>query len=485
MMETTLRLPPLAAFALILAAPAAAGAQDATPPLRSNLGLLGAHGPLRVVAAHAPPALSIGTGLTLEMLSKDDLIVEGDSNTRVVGTLGLSVVPDDNVELFLTLRARANRNSTSVPELIQALGETSFGVKGFAPIQPGISVGGLGRIELLNGQGELGWKGDATSVRVAGLATIDGRVFDPEAIVRAHLNLGYTFHNGHNLTDGKPLTAVEQFAGNVTEFDTLDVAIGVEVLPEDVTPFLEWHLGVPLGTRIDTSDVCVEGQPCPADEGFGAFPHWITLGVMGEVVPGLSLRGALDLGLQSTIVSGLPATPPYNVILGLAYDVGSAGPAREAAPPPPPVAVEKPVGRVRGRVVDSTTRQPLAEAKISYPETDKNAQLAGTDGIFMSYDLDPGAVRIEVSAEGYTTRAFQIPVGKSTVNFSFPLKPAAGIPGAPPGATPPDKKPDPPKAAKPPPKKVTPPAAPGGATPPPPPPPPPPKDPGAFDPLAP
>ena len=462
------------AASLLLAAPANAdpgAAQSSSPDLRSNLTLGGFHGPLRVAAAHAPAPLSIGTGLAFEVLSKDDMIVRGDSNTRVAGTLGFSVVPDENLELFLTLTSRANRNSTSVPELIQALGEASFGAKGFTGVSPGVSLGALGSVHLLNEQGELGWKGDATTVRVAALASIDGRAIDDEASVRAHFNLGYTLQNGHNLPGGRTLTAVEQFGGGITEFDTIDLGVALEAFPEGVTPFLEYMVQVPVGTRIDTSEVCVEGQPCPADEGFSSFPQRVSLGVAGQVVPGLSLRGAVDIGLQSTIVTGLPATPPYNVILGLAYDLGAPTAAPAALSVAPPAPAEAPLGRIRGRVVDAATRQPLSGARVSYAKTGKTDQVVGDDGIFVSYGLKPGTVRIEVSNPGYNDRAFQIPVGEGTVNFSFPLKPADGIPGAPPGSQRPGKS----SKKK---KKVKRKAAPS-------PPPPPPAAPESFDPLAP
>jgi len=444
------------------------------------MGLNGYRGPLRVAAAHAPPPLTISFGPWPEFLSARDLLVQGDDDTRVVGTLAMNVVPHDFVEAFGTLRARANSNSTGQPELIQSLGDLALGVKGFYPVQPFLSLGGLGRLELLNGVGDLGWSGSATSVHVLGLATLDARVLNPEAIVRAHLNFGYSIENGHNLVGDRPLSAVEQFAGNVTEFDMLNIALAVEVLPEEATPFLEWSLRVPLGARIDTPDVCVGDVPCPSEEGFSSFPHRLTLGVRGDVVPGLQLVGAVDIGLTATIVAGIPPMPTYNLVFGMVYDVG-AGTTDRTVPCPEPAAglaaaPAKPkaaVGRIQGKVVDGSTRRPLPGARVTYPERGFTDQLTGPDGVFESYDLPPGPVRVEVVADGHVPGAFQIPVPEGSVRFSFPLKPATA-----------EAPPAPPKKAPPPPPGPE--TDPLGTSPPKPPPePPPPPPPPAFDPLAP
>ena len=393
--------------AVLAQTPAAGGAQaealqEAAPPEplpgpKPGIGLEGWRGPLRVASADAPGPLKVGLGTYLELLSADGLLVEGDEDSRFVGTLVVNVVPADFVETFAILRARANRNSMGRPELIQSLGDFSLGAKGFYPVLPFLSVGGLGRLDFLNGVGDLGWTAGATSFHALALATLDARVLDPDAIVRAHLNLGYSFENGHSLVGDRPLTVQEQFGGNVVEFDMVNVALAIEVLPEPVTPFIEWGLRVPVGTRVDTPDVCTGDMPCPSEEGFASFPHWLTLGLAKEVLTGLTLRGAVDIGLTGRIVGGIPPVPRYNVVLGLVYDLCGCGegsgvpcvqqPIRPVEPARPPQ------GDILGRVVDASTRLPLPGARITYPQHTRTDQLTGPDGVFQSYDFPPGPVR--------------------------------------------------------------------------------------------
>ena len=175
----------------------------------------------------------------------------------------------------------------------------------------------------------------------------------------------------------------------------------------------------------------------------------------------------MDIGLTGRIVGGIPPVPRYNVVLGLVYDLCGCGegsgvpcvqqPIRPVEPARPPQ------GDILGRVVDASTRLPLPGARITYPQHTRTDQLTGPDGVFQSYDFPPGPVRVEVTADGYVPGAYQVPVPRGTVRFSFPLKPE--------GEAPPPTVPDETPAAAP----DSPADGEAPATPPPP----------AFDPLAP
>jgi OOP family OmpA-OmpF porin len=417
------------------------GAAAAEPESRQVAGISGATGVVRVLSAETPEPLHVSTGLSLQFLKSDDLIRTGDENGRVITDLAFGIVPTEHVEISALLRSSANHNSGGTPELVQSLGDLSLGLKVGYPALPFLSVGGALGLDLLNGEGRLLWDGDATSVHIKALATLDARALNPEAIVRAHLNIGYSFENGDALLgERESLLPEEQFAWNAKQFDTVDLALAIEVLPEAVTPFIEWGLSIPVSFRNDTGDVCLdEEQLCPSEEGFAALPHRLTVGVMGEALPGMLLRAAVDIGLTREISQGIPAMPVWNAIVGLSYNIGQGG-------GPPQVIVREvqvegtggpaPGGRIRGRVVDATTREPINGARVRYPRENRTDQVTPPNGIFTSYAFDPGAIRVEVSSPGYVKGAFQIPVTDRTVDFSFPLQPSGAGAAAPVAPTP-------------------------------------------------
>lgn len=395
-------------------------------------GLAGASGPLRLRAALSRPVGQFALGLWGQFLTMDDLIVEGDSDTRTRGALVGFFTPLDFLEISAAMRWASNDSTMTSPNLIQSQGDLLLGAKAFAPFAgaPGLSGGGVLALDASTAEGDVFWDPSATSVRLGGLLTWEAWAANPRVPLRLHANLGYSFENSLNVADRK-LRAVENFAHDALAFDTVDLGVGLEAVLGAFVPFLEWGLRVPVATRRDTDEVCIPQERCPGNEGFGSYPHWLTLGLRADPLPGLRLSAAVDLGLTRTVVTGIPAIPPYNLVFGLSY----------AFDPTPEVEVRtvekvvtkevtrvEPQGTVRGRVVDRLTRQPIPGARLEYPGVTppRTAQATGADGSFESYPFPVGSkVRIEVSAApAYQPKAFQVEMKDGGVEFTFSLEPS-------------------------------------------------------------
>ncbi|MEI9954517.1 MAG: hypothetical protein WDO74_37510 [Pseudomonadota bacterium] len=129
--------------------------------------------------------------------------------TRAGAHLGLSVTVLPFLEAFAGFHNYATSNSRGRPQLLQVLGDTNIGVKGFTPHTPNgiFSFGGEVELWLLNGTGGVGLDSASTSFALRGLATADlnnrSRVED-RIPLRFHANVGYLFDNA-----GKIVSTVE------------------------------------------------------------------------------------------------------------------------------------------------------------------------------------------------------------------------------------------------------------------------------------
>ncbi|MEO1338632.1 MAG: hypothetical protein AAFV29_23515, partial [Myxococcota bacterium] len=135
------------------------------------------------------------------------------------------------------------------------------------------------------------------------------------------------------------LSPVERFGLGIQRTDSLDIGVGFEAPvragPVAVHPLLEWRLRVPVnrqGFRCLVVPARDGEDGCLAQEGGKAFPQSLTLGA--RVLPplrGLSVLVGLDIGLTGvrSVVRELAPTPPYRVLLAVAYALPStrAGPA--------------------------------------------------------------------------------------------------------------------------------------------------------------
>ena len=371
-----------------------------------------------------------------------------DDVTRIGAHVGINATVLPFLEAYVGFHASATDNDQGRPQLLQVLGDTSVGLKGFMPHQPDqiFTAGGEAQLWLLNGTGGVGLDGGGTSFAIRGLATLDlnNRVNEADKVpLRAHLNLGYKLDNSGKLVEDvetrrgdNPITRIERFGLGINRVDFFQAGVGLEGTFEYVRPFLEWNVDVPINSR---DYVCNESRVFPGDgclgndSGFSTSPSRLTVGARAYPgLEGLSLLLALDIGTGATssFIEEVAPEKPWNLYIGAAF-------AFDTQPPEPivkEVEVEKLVDNqaaveryVQGSVVEKGANTPIGGAIVRFDGRNITGMVTADDGSFRTINLDPGTYTFNVTAEGYRE-------GQCTANV-----PAAGMAspyGAPAGAPP-------------------------------------------------
>jgi outer membrane protein OmpA-like peptidoglycan-associated protein len=398
-------------------------------------------------SSHACPTFNAGASATA-----------ADEIDGMGAHLGLSATILPFLEGYLGFHNRAVSNTRSRPQLLQVLGDTNLGVKGFLPKTPDsiFSVGGELELWLLNGTGGVGLDGGGTSLVIRALATADlnNRVNPDDNIpLRFHANFAYKLDNSGKVVDelentappqgrGARISRLERFGLNINRVDFVSMAFAAEYDHAIIRPFLEWSLDIPLNRQdyvCNLDDVKRAGEGCLGEnQGFASSPSRLTLGT--RVFPwadhGLALLGAFDIGTgaTSTFVEEVAPEPPWNLWFGLAYAV-------DTVPPPPVIKhVEKPAAPaapaaaprayVTGVVTERGTQTPIAGAVLRYDGRNLTGMVAADDGTFRSTDLEPGTYTLNVTAQGYRDGQCVATIPPPGVAPAAP-SPAAPAPGAP------------------------------------------------------
>ena len=418
--------------------------QDAVR-LRMFNSYLGPTGGLHVVDALNPPAGTFRIQLGIEFFAKNGFLRPEDEQSRVGGALSLSWSVHDLVELYASTHTVASSNRTIFPNLLIVLGDVLLGAKVGGPISSVLSLGGDLGFRLPTGS-SLGVGLSGLGIDLRALLTADFRGLESKFPLIARFNLAYRFDRTERLigdvedaryavlADPLPredetrhlITAPERFALNINRTDFFSFGLGFEVPIEvrsdiHVAPLLEWKLDIPVNRQgydcpfvpaEPGGDTPREGDDsCLAEVGGAAFPQTLSLGV--RVLPpveGLGVFAGVDIGLTgreaSQAVRELAATPAWRILLGLSYAHDARGPR---IPPPEirhrDIEVEvppelPPKGRIVGRVVNNDG-SPVPGAIVAYPEENQTNQLGNDEGRFVSYQFDPGAVHMSVSADGH------------------------------------------------------------------------------------
>jgi outer membrane protein OmpA-like peptidoglycan-associated protein len=416
---------------------------DSVPQPHSTIyGLVGG---LHVVDGSSGPRRTFRASLMGGFFKKNGFIVENDHTRRMRTVVALSATPIEHLELSVAVSGYATENDTTSPRLVQSLGDTTFGAKGyFAPL-PWLNVGGDMSLILLNGTGGVGFQTNATSVGLRAAATADLRNSALKKPIIVRTNLGYLFDNSGrlvesveadryaSLNDPAPaqdeyrhlVTAAERYQLQVNRVDSLLLAFGAEFPIQiaknfDVRPLVEWTIALPMnrqGYDCLVSNAAADPDSCLAREGFSARASDLTLGVRSEPgVRGLGVTLAVDIATSgaSTAVRELAPNSRYELIgvISYAYDTRPARPMlveREIE-----ITPEEPVhGHLRGLVVDHEGAQPVAHAIVHIVGAPRSDLATDADGKFESYDLDPGTYTLEVSAPDYkeNTCTAELPQG--------------------------------------------------------------------------
>ncbi len=368
-----------------------------------------------------------------------------DEASHVGGFFSLNATPFSFLEAYASLRTYANSNSEGAPQLLQVLGDTTIGVKGFTPaglIGP-MQVGGEVQLLLLNGTGDVGVAGGATSADIRINGTFDGRQLKSNIPIRANLNLGYKVDNSgvaveaveaaraQNFNDGRdfqPISRIERFGLGINKVDFFQTKLGVEVPFSFIQPFVEWSVDVPVNrqgyechtNRVSRGDVCLGltdlSDSAGSAAGFSYIPSRLGLGT--RVSPfqaikgtdgfrGLSALVAFEVGTSGTsaFIEEVAPTAPWSLFLGLGYafDTKSRPVEKPAVqlPPPPPVVLPAPQSFVRGLVHEQGKSEGIGDAIVAFQGAVQPPVATGADGRFLSRHVEPGSYTFEISAPGY------------------------------------------------------------------------------------
>ena len=340
-----------------------------------------------------------------EYFDRGDFPVIGASDTRSAGTFALSYVAFDWLELYGSYSATANTNSTSSPNLIASLGDFGVGAKLAGRLSRafygGLDLHAMSYASPVNQK----LRGSAAAISSQLIGTVDLR----EAAdwpLRLHGNLGAVFDNTRHVLTGEPLDAAEQYALAINRYHRLTLGVAAEVPLPIVTPFVEYGVRLPLG---------VEGGLLVGPDGVlvplrRVLPQMVTAGMKITALRDVTFTAGLDLGLTRLVGLGVPATPPYNILFGVAFntDLLSRGETRiieRIVSAPPHQAREGPkLARVAGMVRDAGTKKPIAGAIVAVLGSQMPPGATDADsGTFVSQELPAGRMRLSVQKDGYRT----------------------------------------------------------------------------------
>lgn len=414
-------------------APSSAAPAVATAPGKSSVRLSpsvsGETGLLRIAAAEAPGQGAIRLGFGLDFFSVGSFFRDADAASRVGGTLSISVVPVDHLEVWLNTRAQSTRNTLTRPELLQALGDLTFGAKGHLRVLEPWSVGADMQLTFLTGVGSQTFDFGATQFQIRALSTVDLQRTKADVPVRIHTNIGAIVDGSGSLLT-QPLSNAERFAQGASDFNRFVFGLGVEVPVKYVTPYLEYSLDVPLGYLATPGIVLIgaarqglrasqaANESIAADPGRPALPRVIpqklTPGIRVTAIPDLTIDAAVEISLTSDYAPGVLAIPPYNVMFLFTYALDPF--SKRSGPPvtipvvvPEPTPIEPPptTGHVTG-VVLAQDGKAVEDAVITFDRAPPVA--TGNTGRFLSHEIEPGPVKVTVKRDGFEPAAAEVAV---------------------------------------------------------------------------
>ena len=456
------------ALAIVLTAnlvvPAGAFAEEGQPSRLIAPSMTGDSGILRVVSARVgnPGYWDIGGhGLYFQQkpfISETSDGGSGDYNEFTGGVGSISWAAMKYLEFYASSQVRENFNSskddvpiaedifdgnpdgndTNIPNLDHANGSVIAGFKLSLPLGEkgplwlGLKAGTRSPPNV----DEIQFRPDTFGGEVIGIATLD--MTERAIPFRLHLNGGYIVdRSGVLRVPGE--NPARTFALGLSDYNYYAMGAGIEVPTKYVTPFVEFSANKVADPEI----------------GFDASPSFVTPGLRITPVDGLAMDIAMDFGLATVKVAGVPATPDRQVIFGASYafasrkqhreflresgeiseaarlqiDQSNAEVARlkeelEAERLRADTAEEgakdttaemaarmqtlegklRALSGFRGLVLDADTFAPLGDSVVSFPDTNLSRILAdATSGFFRSYTLPPGTVSVSVSKQGYET----------------------------------------------------------------------------------
>ncbi len=341
-----------------------------------------------------------------------------DSVSRTGADLSISATLAPFLEATAGTHSHAQSDNFGTPSVIQVLGDSFLGLKGFAPRKADqiLSAGGLGQLRFLNSAGNIGI--NTADITLAALATVNlSNRTDPKrrVPVRFHLNFGYLFDNSSKIADkieqDRTITRIERNGFGINRVDSLFMGIGTEYVGKILQPFAEWTVDIASnrqGYKCITRNLWYGDECQVRASGMSGTPSRLTLGTrLTPQFHGLSGTVAFDIGTSGSAYTDERTTElPWNLYLGLAYAIDTvSAPAPAAVQKAPEAQIIKvpppPEYHIQGTVVDEESSQPIAHAQIRFDAQDYTGLLSRANGTFESGNVKPGEYKLLVTAEGY------------------------------------------------------------------------------------
>jgi outer membrane protein OmpA-like peptidoglycan-associated protein len=390
-------------------------------------------------------------------LVKRDSPPGGDRDTRVQGAFSFGVTPLRYFELFGAVSASENRNrricgtdangkqqclseaNRTDLEVIRSLGSLTLGAKFAYPVESGFSAGAELGIRMMPSSGGLSFSPDSTSLWISALATYDLKPVTETVPLRFHLNLGYYLDSSKNLQnyDAAKTSAYSRYVsrfGYGISPSRFRLALGLDAPLGDLTagfslrPMVEYHFEYLNGPK-DQVIAAVEDANCglagTAACAENKTQHWVTLGVQGQILRGLTLTLGFDIALRSPGYAYGPSLAPWNLLFGVGYPIDLLTRVVTIRVPAERRVQEEPLpkGLVAGRIT-TTTGSPIEGAVVGVTGRLYSRILTDADGTFQSVPLAPGPVEIVIGANGFETVSARLDVMAGQIaNVAFTLAP--------------------------------------------------------------
>ena len=335
-----------------------------------------------------------------EYLNQLDFPVRSAQDIRSAVTFGVSFQPFEWGEIFASYSAAANSNNRTSPNLIQALGDLSLGIKASRQWAKGFWFGADVRLLTFSGVGNQGVDRFAVGFKPTVLVTYDFRALSASAPFILTAGLGFTLDSTSGLVTNQRLNASEEFALNVNRYHRFNFNLALELPFPVLTPYFEYLLAAPLGVP--------NGELTGPDGKFinasAAMAQQLGVGLKITAIKDLTLMAGFNFGLARSVGLGVPATPPWNFYFGAAFaiDPFQRGETRfvetlrerklEIARAPPPV-------RLEGIVTDQETKQPIAGVIIAIAGLKPSA--TNEQGQYESLPISATKVKLSIARDGY------------------------------------------------------------------------------------
>lgn len=352
--------------------------------------------------------------LHTDFFRKSNFMYRGDTHARVRGGVTIGFTPFKFGELFFSVKSAANRNDRPQADrqdarAVFALGDVDFGMKGAHRFKNGVGIGGVAGLGLISGSDRL--RTSSVNFWFDVLFAIDLRYMTKkQAPVRIGANIGWMLDNSLKPGVADYAAITDDVSREVSRFSlggnhsrvrmryAIDFPVRLGKKRQfGIDPILEWAWDV--STRKENAFLQQNVTSSPLKRS----TQWLTIGMRANVVSGLHIDVAADIGMVSPNFEYGPPQPPWQIILGLGWSFDPTPVVREVeveGPPPtttnPPAPLE---GRIVGQVVDPAGA-PIPDAKILFPGAAANAMLTDANGSFVSYRFPQGSIAVQVEING-------------------------------------------------------------------------------------